>query len=73
MPFTIFLPLIRLQKEMDQAVPALDVTGQDRQIAETFGREQNRLRRFIRKRVGDIDDAEDILRVCLTSSQRKRD
>ena len=46
---------------MDQAVPALDVTSQDRRIAETFGREQNRLRHFIRKRVADIDDAEDIL------------
>ena len=46
---------------MDQAVPALDVTGQDRRIAETIGREQNRLRNFIRKRVGDIDEAEDIL------------
>ena len=46
---------------MDQAVPALDVTGQDRRIAETIGREQTRLRNFIRKRVGDIDEAEDIL------------
>ena len=46
---------------MDQAVPALDVTGQDRRIAETIGREQSRLRRFIRKRVDDIDEAEDIL------------
>ena len=46
---------------MDQAVPALDVTGQDRRIAETIGREHHRLRNFIRKRVSDIDDAEDIL------------
>jgi len=46
---------------MDQPVSALDVTGQDRRIAETIGREQNRLRNFIRKRVNDIDDAEDIL------------
>ena len=60
-PPTIFLPLIRLQREMDQAVPALDVTGQERRIAETIGREQNHLRNFIRKRVGDIDEVEDIL------------
>ena len=46
---------------MDQAVPAFDVTREDRRIAETIGREQNRLRNFIRIRVGDIDDAEDIL------------
>ena len=46
---------------MEQAVPALDVTGQDRRIAETLGREQNRLRNFIRKRMGDIDEVEDIL------------
>ena len=46
---------------MDQVVPALDATGQDQRIAETIGREQNRLRNFIRRRVGDIDEAEDIL------------
>jgi RNA polymerase sigma factor (sigma-70 family) len=46
---------------MDRAVPAFDVTGQDRRIAEIIRREQNRLRNFIRTRVGDIDDAEDIL------------
>jgi RNA polymerase sigma factor (sigma-70 family) len=46
---------------MDHAVQVLDVTGQDRRIAETIGREQSRLRSFIRKRVGDVDDAEDIL------------
>jgi DNA-directed RNA polymerase specialized sigma24 family protein len=46
---------------MDQAVPVLDMTGQDREIVETIGRERNRLRNFIRKRVGDIDDAEDVL------------
>jgi RNA polymerase sigma factor (sigma-70 family) len=45
---------------MDRAVPAVDLTGQDRQISETIQREQNRLRSFIRKRV-DTDDVEDIL------------
>jgi RNA polymerase sigma factor (sigma-70 family) len=46
---------------MDKAMAALDVPGQDRRIAETIGREQHRLRNFIRKRVDDADDAEDIL------------
>ena len=46
---------------MDQAVRVIDLTDEDRRIADTFGREGQRLRRFIRKRVADIDDAEDIL------------
>ena len=46
---------------MDQAVLALDVSGQDRRIADTVRREHSRLRTFIRTRVADIDDAEDIL------------
>jgi RNA polymerase sigma factor (sigma-70 family) len=46
---------------MDEAVPALDARGQDQRIAQTIGREQHRLRNFIRKQVGDLDDAEDIL------------
>src|ERR1700686_1581672 len=40
---------------------AVEMAGEDRRIADTIGREQNRLRNFIRKRVADIDDAEDIL------------
>ena len=50
---------------MDQTVPLFDVTGQDRRIADTVRQEQNRLRSFIRIRVGDIDDAEDILQDVL--------
>jgi RNA polymerase sigma factor (sigma-70 family) len=50
---------------MDQTVPLFDVIGQDRRIADTVRREQNRLRSFIRIRVGDIDDAEDILQDVL--------
>lgn len=46
---------------MNDAVPVLDMTSQDRKIVETVGRERNRLRNFIRRRVGDLDDAEDIL------------
>jgi len=34
---------------------------QDRRIAETFDRERGRLRRFIRGRVADREDAEDLL------------
>jgi RNA polymerase sigma factor (sigma-70 family) len=46
---------------MHDVIAAVELRGQDRRIAETIGREQNRLRKFIRKRVGDVDDAEDIL------------
>jgi RNA polymerase sigma factor (sigma-70 family) len=46
---------------MDQAVRALELTAEDRRIADTIGREQKRLRNFIRKRVANLDDAEDIL------------
>jgi RNA polymerase sigma factor (sigma-70 family) len=35
--------------------------AEDRRIVDTFAREQHRLRNFIRKRVVDIDDADDIL------------
>jgi RNA polymerase sigma factor (sigma-70 family) len=38
---------------------------QDRRISETIGREQARLRNFIRKRVPDQGDAEDILQDVL--------
>jgi RNA polymerase sigma factor (sigma-70 family) len=45
--------------------PALSVDGmadqQDQRISETIGREQARLRNFIRRRVPDQGDAEDIL------------
>jgi RNA polymerase sigma factor (sigma-70 family) len=46
---------------MDEVLHAVELTAEDRRIADTIGREQNRLRNFIRKRVADIDDAEDIL------------
>ena len=46
---------------MDEVMQAIELTAEDRRIADTIGREQNRLRNFIRKRVADIDDAEDIL------------
>jgi RNA polymerase sigma factor (sigma-70 family) len=37
------------------------MADQDQRISETFRREQGRLRNFIRKRVADTGDAEDIL------------
>ena len=46
---------------MDQAAQAIELTAEDRRIGDTIAREQKRLRNFIRKRVADIDDAEDIL------------
>src|SRR5262249_7176657 len=46
---------------MDQRALALEGAGQDRRLADTIRREQGRLRTFIRTRVADIDDAEDIL------------
>jgi RNA polymerase sigma factor (sigma-70 family) len=39
----------------------LTAVQQDQRIAEALAREQERLRRFIRKRVADAADAEDIL------------
>ncbi len=41
--------------------PSIDWTAQDRQIAEAVEREQPRLRNFIRRRVRDESDVEDIL------------
>jgi RNA polymerase sigma factor (sigma-70 family) len=46
---------------MDQALRVIELTSEDQRIAEAVGREQKRLRSFIRKRVADIDEAEDIL------------
>ena len=46
---------------MQAAVQAPDVASQDWRLADIIQREQARLRRFIRLRVQDIEDAEDIL------------
>ena len=64
-------PLIRLQKWMNEAAslePSLNrmaleriVREQDQRISEVVSREQSRLRNFIRRRVPDPLDAEDIL------------
>ena len=61
-PPTIFPLLIRLQEQMKQALTNDWMTAeQDQQIAETVARERSRLRNFIRTRVPDSEDAEDIL------------
>ena len=53
------------KREMDEAAGVLDVMA-DRRLSDTIARERNRLRSFIRKRVADIDDAEDILQDVLS-------
>ena len=46
---------------MKQSMSIAWMADQDQRIAEAFSREQSRLRNFIRKRVADTGDAEDIL------------
>ncbi len=45
----------------DPASPAMALQDQDQRISEVVNREQSRLRNFIRRRVPDPRDAEDIL------------
>jgi RNA polymerase sigma factor (sigma-70 family) len=60
--FKIFGSLIRLHKWMEEALRKPGIMAeQDRRISEAIDREQNRLRNFIRRRVADREDAEDIL------------
>jgi len=59
---TIFEALIRLQLEMGMALNADWMRAeQDERISEAVERERGRLRNFIRRRVRDEADAEDIL------------
>src|SRR5947209_12673535 len=59
---TISLPLIRLQLWMNAAASLERMAAdQDQRISEVVNREQSRLRNFIRRRVPDPRDAEDIL------------
>jgi RNA polymerase sigma factor (sigma-70 family) len=46
---------------MNPAAPSLVITDRDRDITETVLRERSRLGNFIRRRVNDAGDAEDIL------------
>jgi RNA polymerase sigma factor (sigma-70 family) len=58
---TIFVPAIRLQKWMNELLSITSMTEQDRQISEIIAEERSRLRNFIRRRVPDPSDAEDIV------------
>src|SRR5246127_152002 len=46
---------------MDEAASVISMTEQDRRISEIVAEERSRLRNFIRRRVPDPGDAEDIL------------
>ena len=60
--FTIFVPLRRLHTWVVEALKQIwPMAEQDQQISEVVTREQSRLRSFIRRRVRDPLDAEDIL------------
>lgn len=63
MTFPKIFPLpIRLHLQMKRALSMDAMTAeQDRQISETVERERSRLRNFIRRRVPDASDAEDIV------------
>jgi RNA polymerase sigma factor (sigma-70 family) len=59
---TIFPALVRLHQQMDQALrKQWMMAQQDQQISEAISRDESRLRNFIRKRVADPGDAEDVL------------
>ena len=61
-PLKIFVSLIRLHKRMEEALRKPGIMAeQDRRISEAIDREQTRLRNFIRRRVADREDAEDVL------------
>src|SRR5579864_2391405 len=61
-PPTISAPLIRLHSWMNQAASLAQMAlEQDQRISEVVKREQSRLRNFIRRRVPDPSDAEDVL------------
>ena len=58
---TIFCAVIRLQEWIDELSSITTMTERDRQISEIIVKERSRLRNFIRKRVPDPLDAEDIV------------
>jgi RNA polymerase sigma factor (sigma-70 family) len=59
--FTIFAAVVRLQQWMDKPLSVISMTEQDRQISEVIAEQRSRLRNFIRRRVPDPSDAEDIV------------
>jgi RNA polymerase sigma factor (sigma-70 family) len=58
---TIFPPVIRLQQWMDEPASVAFMTEQDRRISEVVSKQGARLRNFIRRRVPNDADAEDLL------------
>src|SRR5437660_4015209 len=58
---TIFAVAVRLQEEMDEPSGIASMTEQDREITEIIAEERSRLRNFIRRRVPDEADVEDVL------------
>src|SRR5712692_157792 len=57
----IFAGAVRLQEWMDEPSSVTSMTEQDRQISEIITEERSRLRAFIRRRVPDASDVEDIV------------
>lgn len=56
---------------MDTTLPLKTaMSDRDQAITETVSRERGRLRNFIRRRVGDADDAEDVLQEVLYEATR---
>src|ERR1039457_550626 len=58
---TISEALIRLQQWMKDSASAVWMTEQDQRITAAFRQEQGRLRNFIRRRVANETEVEDIL------------
>src|SRR5947209_50984 len=58
---TIFPPAVRLHKWMNELSGIISMTEQDRRISEIVAEQRSRLRNFIRRRVPDRSDAEDIV------------
>jgi RNA polymerase sigma factor (sigma-70 family) len=58
---TIFVASIRLQKWMDGPLSVTSMIEQDRRISEIVAGQRSRLRNFIRRRVPDPSEAEDIV------------
>jgi RNA polymerase sigma factor (sigma-70 family) len=58
---TIFAAAVRLQERMDEPSSIISMTEQDRQISEVIAEERSRLRNFIRKRVRNEAEVEDLL------------
>jgi RNA polymerase sigma factor (sigma-70 family) len=58
---TIFAALIRLHKWMNELLSMISMSDQDSQLSEIIAGQRSRLRSFIRRRVPDPSDAEDVL------------